>query len=236
MGGASSEREISLASGADDRRAPPARPLRRRHAGHAGADGGQPAVSPQSSASRRSGCSGAVASRSRCRSGTVCCRPRSRTRSRRPRGRRCRRPRRSRRVSRAAAWTSRSLRCTARTARTGRSRACWTCSASRTSARARWPRRSRWTRRCRRSCCARRASRSREGLVVERAEFAAAPGADAAAAAARLMPAVVKPVRQGSSIGMSMVAEAGSHAARRSRRRSPTTSARWSRSAWSGSS
>lgn len=48
------------------------------------------------------------------------------------------------------------------------------------------------------------------GVVVERDEFQKAPDATAAAAAARALPAVVKPVRQGSSIGMSMVADAAS--------------------------
>lgn len=47
------------------------------------------------------------------------------------------------------------------------------------------------------------------GVIVERDEFLKAPDATAAAAA-RALPAVVKPVRQGSSIGMSMVADAAS--------------------------
>jgi D-alanine--D-alanine ligase len=46
------------------------------------------------------------------------------------------------------------------------------------------------------------------GMLVERAEFRRAPDATAAAAAARALPAVVKPAAQGSSIGMSMVADA----------------------------
>lgn len=47
------------------------------------------------------------------------------------------------------------------------------------------------------------------GIVVERADFRAAPERMADAAAERVLPAVVKPVRQGSSIGMSLVTEAG---------------------------
>ena len=47
------------------------------------------------------------------------------------------------------------------------------------------------------------------GLLVERGEFRRAPEETAVAAAARALPAVVKPVAQGSSIGMSLVAETG---------------------------
>jgi D-alanine-D-alanine ligase len=46
------------------------------------------------------------------------------------------------------------------------------------------------------------------GIVVERAAFRAAPQQTASSAAALGLPAVVKPVGQGSSIGMSLVAEA----------------------------
>ena len=46
------------------------------------------------------------------------------------------------------------------------------------------------------------------GRVVERDEFRSAPDATAAAAAAGGLPAVVKPAAQGSSIGMSMVKDA----------------------------
>ncbi len=48
------------------------------------------------------------------------------------------------------------------------------------------------------------------GIVVERADFRAAAAPTAAAAAASGLPAVVKPVGQGSSIGMSLVADAAS--------------------------
>ncbi len=47
------------------------------------------------------------------------------------------------------------------------------------------------------------------GLVVERAAFRAAPEAESARAAAAFLPAVTKPARQGSSIGMSLVESAG---------------------------
>jgi len=47
------------------------------------------------------------------------------------------------------------------------------------------------------------------GLVVERAAFRAAPEAEAARAAAAFLPAVTKPARQGSSIGMSLVEHSG---------------------------
>lgn len=47
------------------------------------------------------------------------------------------------------------------------------------------------------------------GIVVERGEFHRAPEEAARAAAERVLPAVVKPVAQGSSIGMSLVSEMG---------------------------
>jgi D-alanine-D-alanine ligase len=46
------------------------------------------------------------------------------------------------------------------------------------------------------------------GVTLDRAEFRAAPDAVAAAAAAHGLPAVVKPVAQGSSLGMAIVVEA----------------------------
>ncbi len=47
------------------------------------------------------------------------------------------------------------------------------------------------------------------GLVMDRAAFLAAPEAESARAAAAFLPAVTKPARQGSSIGMSLVEKAG---------------------------
>jgi D-alanine-D-alanine ligase len=113
--------------------------------------------------------------------------------------------------SRARSPTSPSTRCTAAGARTAASRACSNGCASPTPIRACWPRRSPWTR------------AGQGGLRRGRAAGGRGPrGArDGAPAHPMAPPYVVKPVNEGSSVGVYLVPRGGERARAARRRRCP---------------
>ena len=132
----------------------------------------------------------------------------------------------SARSIRSRTWCS--TRCTAASARMARSRACSTGWAFPTRIPAFAPRRSRWTRRRPGPCSPPRACRSRTGVVVE---------IDALDAADPMpLPYVVKPVNEGSSVGVEIIRQGDNRRAERGARLALNGAARWSRSSFRAAS